>query len=97
MVETTKRLVLAQSAPAGPGIKQGEVDMWNKCLEENPCLARVDQHYTVKVIVIPRPPTELEKEEDIRKFIAYMRNEGWSFDGSKTNSFNIHLTFRRPN
>jgi hypothetical protein len=96
-VESTKRLVLAQSAPAGPGITQKETDMWNKCLEENPCKARVDQDYTTKVIVIPRPPTELEEEENVQRFIARMRNDGWLFDGAKTNSFNIHLTFKRPN
>jgi hypothetical protein len=36
-VEATKRIVLASVRPAGPGIVQSDVDMWNKVLADNPC------------------------------------------------------------
>ena len=36
-VETTKRIVLTHSTPAGPGIKQEQADLWNETLERNPC------------------------------------------------------------
>jgi hypothetical protein len=37
-VETTKSLILADSAPAGPGLGDSHVRMWNKILLDNPCL-----------------------------------------------------------
>lgn len=37
MVNTTKSLILADSAPAGPGIKDEHARMWNQILKDNPC------------------------------------------------------------
>lgn len=37
VVESTKRIILAHSAPAGPGITEAERLMWNKVLQDNPC------------------------------------------------------------
>lgn len=46
VVESTKQIVLAHSAPAGPGITDRESEMWNKCLKDNPCRCRtVRVHY----------------------------------------------------
>lgn len=36
-VEQTKRLILADSAPAGPGIGDAHARMWNQILANNPC------------------------------------------------------------
>lgn len=37
-VEATKGLVLADSAPAGPGLTTAHATMWNQVLVDNPCL-----------------------------------------------------------
>lgn len=37
LVESTKSLVLVMARPAGPGIQDSDVRMWNKILEDNPC------------------------------------------------------------
>ncbi len=36
-VACTKTIILAHSAPAGPGIGQPEADLWNQTLRVNPC------------------------------------------------------------
>ena len=36
-VEATKRIVLAECRPAGPGCNDATVEMWNKVLKDNPC------------------------------------------------------------
>jgi hypothetical protein len=36
-VEATKRIVLAGSWPAGPGLVQRDADLWNSVLADNPC------------------------------------------------------------
>jgi hypothetical protein len=55
-VESTKQIVLAHSAPLGPGIKQAQADLWNKTLAENPCACPLIfvtyDHHTVEGRVI---------------------------------------------
>lgn len=41
VVESTKRIILATSAPAGPGITDREREMWNKVLLDNRCRCRL--------------------------------------------------------
>lgn len=36
-VEMTKGAVLAECRPAGPGVDDRTVEMWNKVLADNPC------------------------------------------------------------
>lgn len=36
-VESTKQIILAHSAPSGPGITDAERQLWNEALEKNPC------------------------------------------------------------
>lgn len=73
-VEATKRIVLAHSAPAGPGLTQREADLWNDTLEltlcEHPLIFVTHDRHTVEGRVIAG---ELNSEPDTMITVMTLR------------------------
>ena len=55
VIESTKRIVSAECRPAGPGVDDLTVKMWNRVLEANPCENPVTE---VEIRVTRRRPYE---------------------------------------